>query len=327
MDKKVSVIIPVYNNEKYVDQCVWSVINQSYHNLDIILIDDGSTDSSGIQLDHFAAIDSRIHLIHQENAGVSAARNAGLRVAEGDYLTFIDGDDYVSENYISGLVLCAETNQAEMVICGLKKVDTNGNILEEIIPGEYKRFEKEEWTFRLSLVAAHLYSRELWERYQITFYEGERGEDIPISLFFSAICTNIKTLKENGYYYVQHKNSASNSFQGLKKHALPYKALEETIKKIQSIHVKNSEEFHELFVLRILVTFIQLARGAKKEEINQLMEYIDKILDIYYPKFYKNKKINIMSGLDIPILQKIVVNVFVRLKRMGLLSYVIKIIC
>ena len=98
--EKVSVIVPVYNNEKYVETCIRSICQQTYQNLEILVINDGSTDGSRQILERMAEKDKRIRLTHQENAGVSAARNKGIELADGEYLTFVDGDDYVSADYI-----------------------------------------------------------------------------------------------------------------------------------------------------------------------------------------------------------------------------------
>ncbi|MBQ4058645.1 MAG: glycosyltransferase [Lachnospiraceae bacterium] len=324
---KVSIVIPVYNNEKYVEKCIESVCTQSYQDLEIILVDDGSTDSSGAICDRYAEQDSRIIVLHQENGGVSNARNNGIDMATGEYLTFVDGDDYIGTDYIGDLVKCAQDNQADMVICGLRMVDVDGKETQVIIPGEYIRYEHEEWTFRISGVWAHLYRKELWDKYQVRFYVGERGEDIPIALFFSGVCEKIITLSKADYYYVQHAGSAMANFKGLKKNGLPYNGLETTIQKLQRISVYNSLEFQELFVLRVLATFIQLARGADKQEIDRLARYIDRILDSYYPNYYKNSKARIFSKLDIPLFQKIAVKVLILVKRIRCVSLFLKAVC
>ena len=101
---KVSVIVPVYNVEKYLDECVNSIINQSYSNLEIILVDDGSSDTSGQKCDTYKAVDNRIKVIHKKNGGLSDARNVGIEIATGEYISFIDSDDYVSEIFIESLV-------------------------------------------------------------------------------------------------------------------------------------------------------------------------------------------------------------------------------
>ncbi len=317
---EVSVIIPVYNNEKFIETCIGSVQAQSFGDLEILVIDDGSTDRSGRILERIAAADSRIRLIRQENAGTAAARNTGLALARGRYLTFVDGDDYISRDYIERLLFCAEETKAEMVICGITYVDEQGKLLRTLIPGEYERFRKEEWTFRISAVCSHFYSRKLWERYDVRFHPGERGEDMPISLFFSAVCAKISTLPMAGYYYVQHASSATHNFRGLNSYRLPYQALEKTIKKIQETGIANSPAFHELFVLRILSTcFFDLGRGASKDKMKELCDYIVRILETFFPQYYKNRLAGLLSPVEVPFLQKAAVRLLVILVRTGLI--------
>ena len=234
---EVSVIIPVYNSEKYVEKCICSVMAQTLPELEIIIINDGSIDESGKILRKLAQKDSRIILLEQENKGVAAARNLGVEKATGKYLTFVDGDDYLQEDYIEKMYSLAEKETLDMVICGLTYVDEGGKELNKIIPGVYKRLENEEWTFRISAVCSHLYKRELWEKYDVKFQSGERGEDMPVSLFFSAVCPRIATLPECGYYYVQHASSAVHNFKGLEKYSLPYKGLENTLTRVNKIGI------------------------------------------------------------------------------------------
>ena len=322
----VSVIVPVYNNEKYIDKCIYSIIKQTYDNLQIIIINDGSTDGSYNIIKRYADKDLRILVIDQNNKGVSAARNAGLNKVKGDYLTFIDGDDYIAPDYIFNLVKCAEQTFSELVITGITMVRPDETIIKTITPGGYKRFEHEEWTFRLSAVAAHLYSTELWKRYDVRFYEGERGEDMPVSLFFSGICENISVLQKADYYYVQHKTSAMHSFKNSKNY-LPYNALENAIIQLNNTGIKNSIEFHELFVIRILATMISIAKGFDSIEVRRLAEYISRIIREYYPDCYRNPYIKINSGLDVPFFQKIAVRVLINADRVGLLLPLISLMC
>lgn len=116
MNKKVSVIVPVYNVEKYIDKCVRSLIGQNYSNIEIILVDDGSFDKSGIIIDRLQSTDSRVIVIHQKNNGVSSARNAGLEAATGEYVTFVDGDDWVDTNYITYFVNLLETSRCDIAM-------------------------------------------------------------------------------------------------------------------------------------------------------------------------------------------------------------------
>lgn len=316
----VSIIVPVYNNEAYVEKCIRSIMEQSYQNLEILVINDGSKDHSFDILTKLAEEDTRIKLFNQENAGVAAARNKGLEHATGEYITFIDGDDYVGRNYISNLCEKAESQALEMVICGLKFVDEKECILRTVIPGKYQRFEHEEWTFRISAVCSHFYRRELWEKHQIRFFSGERGEDMPISLFFSAVCDKIGILQEAEYYYVQHSSSAMHNFKGLKNYSLPYRALEESLQKIKETGIVNSLEFYELFVLRILSTcFFDLARGCNREKMKELCAYIIRILEEYFPNYYRNPITAFSAEIDVPFTQKAAVKLLILLVRTRLI--------
>lgn len=118
MEALISIVIPIYCNEGYLRRCLDSVINQTYKNLEIILVDDGSTDGSGAICEEYAARDGRITVIHQSNMGVSAARNSGLRICQGKYIGFVDGDDWIEKDMFSFLEGLAELNNAEIAACG-----------------------------------------------------------------------------------------------------------------------------------------------------------------------------------------------------------------
>lgn len=136
MEQKLSIIVPVYNTEKYVDTCVASLVNQLYTNLEILLIDDGSTDSSGRLCDAWAKKDSRIRVLHQENGGQCTARNAGLDAAQGEYIAFVDSDDYVEPDMYACLLQDMWEHHADIACCrstscaetgGSKAVEVFGN--------------------------------------------------------------------------------------------------------------------------------------------------------------------------------------------------------
>lgn len=127
---KISVIVPIYNVEKYLEKCVLSLLHQTERDLEIILVDDGSPDKCPEICDYFAKLDDRITVIHKKNGGLSDARNTGLDIATGQYLSFIDSDDFVAENMYECLLASLETNNADMAICNLLKVDETGNVLD-----------------------------------------------------------------------------------------------------------------------------------------------------------------------------------------------------
>lgn len=115
--KKISIIVPVYNVERYIERCVESICQQTYTNTEIILVDDGSTDSSGKICDEIAVKDPRIRVIHQQNSGLSAARNAGLAVAKGEYIAFVDSDDYIAQEMYSVMIENMEKYDLDIIGC------------------------------------------------------------------------------------------------------------------------------------------------------------------------------------------------------------------
>lgn len=128
MQPLLSVIIPVYKVEKYLDECVASVVNQSYKNLEIILVDDGSPDNCGIMCDAWAEKDSRIKVIHKQNQGLGYARNSGIDVAAGEYMTFLDSDDYVNEMMYERLMVTAVSNNSDIAVCGYNVISSTGEV-------------------------------------------------------------------------------------------------------------------------------------------------------------------------------------------------------
>lgn len=137
-NKKISIIVPVYNAELYLNKCLDSIKNQKYSNLEIILINDGSTDDSGLICDLYAASDSRFVVIHKKNAGVSAARNDGLLLATGDYITFVDSDDYVDDDMYSSMVEIINKHDCDVVMCDcIKEFDNRQEIYTHNIRAGY----------------------------------------------------------------------------------------------------------------------------------------------------------------------------------------------
>lgn len=129
MSKKVSVIIPVYNVELYIRECLESVVNQQYDNLEILLIDDGSDDSSGQICDEYALMDSRVRVVHKKNGGVSSARNCGLEIASGDYVYFADADDFLFRDTI--VTLCSLIMDHDIAMCMMQKFDNGLDVIQK----------------------------------------------------------------------------------------------------------------------------------------------------------------------------------------------------
>ena len=178
MSDLISVIMPVYKVEKYLAESIESVLNQDHRNLELILIDDGSPDGSGKICDDYAAKDSRVRVIHQKNAGAAAAKNAGLRIASGTYLSFVDSDDYLEPNVFGYMLKVLRQNDADAVqfsFQDLYRTHTEPQILQPCVMGEKEylvRFTK-DWT--CALLWNKLYKRSLFEG--VFFEEGHKIDD------------------------------------------------------------------------------------------------------------------------------------------------------
>lgn len=180
MEKVISVIMPIYNVAAYLPECLDSLLAQDYKALEVILIDDGSKDESGAICDDYAAKDSRIRVIHQQNGGAAAAKNAGLRIATGEYLSFVDSDDYLEPNVYGYMVSLLESSGADAGVFAFRNVYRTRQEAHIIQPGrtiitgkEYLLRFTSDWT--CALLWNKLYKRSLFEG--VFFEEGHRIDD------------------------------------------------------------------------------------------------------------------------------------------------------
>ena len=180
MDEMVSIIIPVYKVEEYLDECIESVIRQSYENLEIILVDDGSPDACPQMCDTWAERDARIKVIHKTNGGLSSARNAGLDICTGEYIAFVDSDDWIKPNMIARMLEVIERENADMCACNIISCYPNREVAWG---GKNYRVGNAETMLKLLYHDAEfpvsavnkLYKRRLWEGFR--FPEGKICED------------------------------------------------------------------------------------------------------------------------------------------------------
>lgn len=216
----VSIIVPVYNVEDYLKKCLSTITNQTYADIEIILIDDGSTDNSGEICDKFALLDSRIKVTHKKNGGVSEARNAGIRVATGKWLTFIDPDDYVTDNYVEYLLELIRENDADISIATHTYVTPKKEINYET--GEFVIMDGEETLRRMLLnngfdmgLWAKMYRTEYFS--DISFPVGKLFEDSLITYQIVNKASKIVFSSKSIYYYVNRSTSIVNYSFNIKK--------------------------------------------------------------------------------------------------------------
>ena len=228
MDKvqsKISVIVPVYNVEKYLEKCVNSLINQSYTDLEIILVDDGATDSSGAMCDELQKLDRRIKVIHKVNGGLSDARNTGIEIATGDYITFLDSDDYVHPDLYQNLYRLIIEKDCDVAICNYEYVDEEGKgvypisdvLKDEVITGKeaLNKLMLDEGNFYYVTAWNKLYRKEIFK--EIRFPKGKVHEDEYVAHRVLDKCSKVVTTKEVYIYYVQRQGSITNKGINVKK--------------------------------------------------------------------------------------------------------------
>ena len=223
-DILVSVIIPVYNGEKYLKECIESLLNQTLKECEFIFIDDGSTDDSSIIINEYKSRDDRIKLINQKNQGVSVARNNGLKVARGKYIGFVDADDYVDKDMFYKLYLTSEDKNSDFIMCnfkttvdGYEKTSTyyypeyivmnREYIIENII---YKMIE----SGHLNAIWNKLYKKEIIYKYNIEFTEGMKmGEDGIFNFQYFQVADSFVYIPYVGYHYREVSGSATRNIK------------------------------------------------------------------------------------------------------------------
>lgn len=219
----ISVIIPVYNVELYLAKCVESVQSQTYKNLEIILVDDGSQDNCGQISDSLAQNDARIRVIHQENQGLSAARNVGIQMSKGDFIVFIDSDDWIEPNMCELLYMAITENNADMSICGIKYFQSDGSVIKTILPRGKGVCEPQEvlpFLFdeqRTPYITAwtKMYKRSLFQ--SICFPTRKINEDEFIALNIIFACNKIAIIQTALYNYVIRNTSIMGQTYSVKR--------------------------------------------------------------------------------------------------------------
>lgn len=208
----ISVIVPIYKVEPYLDRCVRSIVDQTYKNLEIILVDDGSPDNCPSMCDAWAGKDSRIKVIHKENGGLSDARNAGLAIATGDYIAFIDSDDWIAPDFIRELYDAMERTGAEIAECGTTYVDESDKVLRQrgVAPVAYmdklealRRLVREDGIYQT--VWNKLYRRAVIEG--ILFEKGKHHEDDFWTYQIFDRIEKLTVVERPMYYYLQRSGS------------------------------------------------------------------------------------------------------------------------
>lgn len=273
----VSVILPVYNTSNSLDRCVNSILKQTLRSIELIIVDDGSTDDSGKLADAYALKDDRIHVIHQENAGVDAARNTGIAIAKGEYIAFVDSDDYADEKLYETLYNASQESKADIVSCSMYRVWENKSVLVEskdrIIDMNgaprapvINRCVFGSYRYRMS-VWGKLYRKSLIDQYEI-WYWGKRMGDVLFNIKALMVADTVQILSAPLYFY--HKRPGSITTTTVSDPLYPIRHVS-MVKQMQDFGIKYG-----------------------------ILDRIDEMLPQYYLMFLKRALVSVEKGNTYP---------------------------
>lgn len=254
MNTKISIIIPVYNVEKYIKRCIDSVLNQTYSNYEIILVDDGSTDLSGYICDEYSYIDKRVKVIHQNNGGLSGARDSGIKEVTGDYIMFVDSDDWIEQNTLQVLSKEILIGNYDLIIYGYimefiydecKNVYVSPNLN---IYNNAKDYVKQYSHYRsngiFGFVWNKLYKADVIKKNDIFFEEYVFPEDVFFNFKFLPYCKNIKVIDNVLYHYIHQSMQTLSKTQRNE----PYTSNNMYDKTVQFLKEMQCYEINEQYV-------------------------------------------------------------------------------
>lgn len=291
MKEKISIIVPVYNVEAYLEKCVESILKQTYTNLEILLVNDGSTDKSGELCDKLALRDHRIRVIHKENGGLSDARNRGIDEASSNLIGFIDSDDYIDEDMYETLYRQMVASKADLSMCG--HYDVYHQIPEkqvaeiktwELMPEEAIKMVMEAKILSVTAVNK-LYKKALFE--QLRFRIGKIAEDAFIMVDLIHQCSKIVATNEKKYYYVHRENSITTQ-----KFSLKFLNVIEAYEQNAKIISENYPDLYDVAIMRLNWAYFYVLDRLLVDN-----DFKDKVLEdrlISYLK--KNKKSILMDS-------------------------------
>lgn len=287
----ISIIVPVYNVEQYLDKCIESIVNQKYSNIEIILIDDGSKDSSTQMCDLWAKKDSRIKVVHKKNEGVSMARNDGLNLSTGKWVTFVDADDWIEENYINSLYANAD-KLTDMVIGRTIAVKNNIELYDGYRGHKIENFtgENKERLFEsifndniknmkyphISTCSAKLIRKDIIVKNKLSYNTKLKYyEDALFNIETICLSRNVKVIDKVIYKYRLNVNSSTHSFDD--NTLLYYKQVYLELNKLSKKYNLNFKKYNDIFRIKNLDSILINYLRNTKQKFCKKIEFISKL--------------------------------------------------
>lgn len=318
MKELISVIIPVYNGEPYLKKCLDSIYTQTYANLEILVIDDGSRDGSSSLLKEYetviAAQERRIRLYRQENQGVAAARNTGIRNARGSYIAFVDQDDFLEPDYLESLVVQAEEYEADIVVSGYCRTGEDGRIRKKV------SLKETEWCKFMNIAPwGKLYRRNFILKNSLAFLNVIKGEDSFFSVVAYSRTEKIRTIPYVGYHWVDNAASVSNTVHASIAGDSGLLPLFEAMLPALAGQRKISREILEYYFLKsVIYELLYVSRGESKQAVEALYGQLFQWLDMHFPENKKNRNISFFRPAGERPFTRFAVKVFCMLRKAGL---------
>lgn len=321
MEKKVSIIIPVYNVEKYLDRCLKSILSNTYKNIEIILVNDGSKDNSqNIINEYVKKYSDFIIAKEQENKGPAEARNLGLQIATGEYIMFIDSDDFVENDYIEKYLEPLSSDDYDLVIGGYYK--SNDDKILYTVP-----LQDEPWSrYMVMGPYARLYKKSFLEENDINFIKVNIGEDIYFNLQVNAMAKKVKVLEYVGYHWYLNTNSISNTIHKDIKNVEIDKMLNTSYDKLKEKNAITDENYEllELYFFNFIIWVLQWT--TKRTKFKEMSKEYDKLFKWLKERFLNYKK-NRLIGITKPKGERLQVRlmffIFMILHKMHLGKFVV----
>lgn len=280
-ERLISIIVPIYNVEQYLDRCVQSIVGQTYPNIEILLIDDGSTDGSGKIAEKWAQQDSRIRVLRRRNGGLSAARNSGIEIAQGSHLVFVDSDDWIHPDMIEALV--KRLDKAEIVCCGMIRATDTWEKEIEWFQSErvVSNIDAVKLLVENSGMTSHI-QKNIFPRYVfdgIRFPEGKVFEDIRTAHKLFLAVNRICIIPGHYYYYYERNNSISNVVK-LKNRIEWFDALEERENDLENLLTPDEKcrtRAQRAVVISLAMVqnrFTDMEKAEYKERMDEIMQFL-----------------------------------------------------
>ena len=326
----ISIIMPCYNSEKYITKTLDTLYAQSFQDFEIVFVNDGSTDNTkACIIECINRIGSdRAKLIDKINEGQSKARNVGLDHANGEFIVFLDSDDYIAKDYLKTLYDAAISNDSDMVLSGQKKVSEDG---KEIASIDYPVDKIPDYSLRRLNPHGKLYRRSFLDEHNIRFAEGKLYEDNPFNLMAMFICKNQVILPYNGHFQVMHDGSTMTKKMDPDK--VPYDAIENAVSYVLSHReLLNDYDIFTFTVLSFMTYFVFQANrkhlystskiDGRKSDLalmKDICSYTQYLIPKYFPDYYKCPHVGIFKDRFLSLSQRAGVWLFVKLLQTKLL--------